>query len=93
MHIQAPDNTIVELIATGAAENSSWGDSYQVGNPDVRAISGTKISSVVLNTTQGGQEIHVLFQEEADAGRGVTDFVRTLVGGTWAQLTVPVGSD
>ena len=93
VHVQAPNQTIVELIATGAAENTTWQDFYQVGNSDVRGMSGTKFSTVVLNTTEGGQEIHVLFQEAADAGRGVSDFVRTLVGGTWARLVVPEGTD
>lgn len=91
--VQAPNNTVIELIATGAAENTNWQDFYQVANPDVKAMAGTKISSVVLNTTEGGQEIHVLFQEAADGGRSISDFVRTLLGGTWAKFAVPMGTD
>lgn len=93
VHVQAPNSTIIELIANGAAEDTTWQDFYQVGNPDIKGMGGTKISTVVLNTTEGGQEIHVVFQEDADRGKTISDFVRTLVGGTWAKLVVPVGTD
>ncbi len=93
VHVQAPNSTVIELVATGAAENTTWQDFYQVGNLDIEAMAGTKFSSVVLNTTEGGQEIHVLFQEDADGGKSVSDFVRTLLGGTWAKFAVPMGTD
>jgi len=38
-----------------------------------------KIGSVVLNMTEGGQEIPVFFQEDGK-GRRVVDFIQTLVG-------------
>ncbi|KAI9875359.1 MAG: hypothetical protein M1830_008585 [Pleopsidium flavum] len=89
VHVQSPSNTITQLVATGVAETSIWGDSFPVGT--VKGMQGTKIGSVVLKTTEGGQEIHVFFQEEG-GGSGVVDFIRTLVGGTWARVVVPVGA-
>ncbi len=48
-----------------------------------------KIGSVVLNMTEGGQEIPVFFQEDGK-GRGVGGF--HLVGATWARVGVPIGT-
>lgn len=50
------------------------------------ALPGSNLGSVVLNTTLGGQEIHVYYQTN---GSDISEFVRTLDGVSWAEDVVP----
>ncbi|KAI9730500.1 MAG: hypothetical protein M1834_005741 [Cirrosporium novae-zelandiae] len=86
VHYQEPSNAINELVVFGNAENSTLTNTYEVSSSPL--LPGTKLASVVLNTTEGGQEIHVWGQM---ARHGITDFIRTFLGDNWAVAAVPVG--
>lgn len=83
VHYQAPDGIVNELVTQGEAENLTWTGPYAID----AALEETKVGAVVLSTGLGGQEIHVLFQKTT---RDITDFIRTLVGQTWAVIALPI---
>ena len=86
VHVQMPNSTVRELLSNGTAETSYFARALDVEGQT--AIPGTKLGSVILNTTLGGQEIHLFYQPNAST---VTDYVRTLDGETWSAYTVPIG--
>jgi len=87
VHFQLPNNTVREIIATGTAESSKWAP-YYLDLDEKPALPGSRLGSVILNTAQGGQEIHVFYQTN---GSDISEFVRTLDGGSWAVDAVPMG--
>lgn len=74
---------IWQITAQNNAENTTLNAPISVGD----AYVGTKLSALVLNTDFSGQEIHVFAQMK---DMTVTDYVRTLNGGTWATGKVPI---
>ncbi|KAI9876995.1 MAG: hypothetical protein M1830_005080 [Pleopsidium flavum] len=87
IHFQLSNNTVREVIATGTGETSRWAPYYLDINEEP-ALPGSRLGSVILNTAQGGQEIHVFYQTN---GSDISEFVRTLDGGSWAVRAVPIG--
>lgn len=87
LHFQAPDLSVMEIVANGTAENMTWGAPYTVGNE--KGINGTRIGSVVLTTgLRDGLEIHVQFQTN---GTNMKDYIRAFDSVNWAEKEVPVG--
>ena len=85
VHFQLANNTVRELNATVGAENSTWNAYLDVEGR--AATPGSRIASVVLVTAQGGKEVHVAYQTN---GTDITDFVRTLDGGSWSEEALPL---
>ncbi|KAI9760935.1 MAG: hypothetical protein M1835_000074 [Candelina submexicana] len=85
VHFQLANNTVRELIVEGTAESTIVRSYLDI--KEKPALPGSHLGSVVLNTTLGGQEIHVYYQTN---GSDISEFVRTLDGLSWAEDVVPL---
>jgi hypothetical protein len=87
VHYQSDTGEIWQVVITGAAESATSSTPIKVGTG--KALMGTKLTAVVLNTNFKGLEIHVFAQME---DLTIKDFIRTIDGGEWAEKIVPIGS-
>jgi hypothetical protein len=84
IHYQSDDGTIWETIAQGLGENTTLSEPIAAGT----ALIGTKMSAVVLNTTEHGAEVRVFAQ---DTDMKIVEFIRTLTGDNWTKEIIPIG--
>lgn len=82
---QHENNTLVELIVSGNAENATLSDAYQVS--DTIFMEDTKIACLVLNSTTGlGSDIHVWAQPgNGTECHGIVEYIRPLSSIHWAE--------